>query len=120
MNLTFSVMIVIIGKRFFLHRLVLSSRSKYFEILFRNHLSINGSAEDISVEIEGFSTDVLMQNAFELLMKNIYYEDSTVWTCTLDLKFTFTALVVSCKSRDYKRCLTRLRIRECVMRMLMG
>lgn len=83
------VTVLVRGKKFLLHRAVLSSCSEYFNFVFQHNQS-----STIEVELDKFFSDKNMQNAFTMLAKYFYSGDKKVLKCfDENLKSTITALV---------------------------
>ena len=83
------VTVLVRGKKFLLHRAVLSSRSGYFNSIFEHSQS---PTTEVDLH-EGFS-DKNMQDAFTMLAKYFYSGDKRVLKCFDEkLESTITALV---------------------------
>ena len=83
------VTVLVRGKKFLLHRAVLSSCSEYFNFVFQHNQS-----STIEVELDIFFSDKHMQDAFTMLVKYFYSGDKKVLKCYDDaVKRTLAELV---------------------------
>ncbi len=83
------VTVLVRGKKFLLHRAVLSSHSAYFNFLFEHNQS-----STIEVELDSFFSNKNMQDAFTMLAKYFYSGDKQVLKCYNEaVQRTLAALV---------------------------